>query len=96
MPLSSRLGGGIELRIEEPGAATPSKIVLSFVTAPARTVADMILGPVSLLDCLVFVIFLIPQLLYQAGLFSTVLVVVKVLPFLSMSMEMVRAELTDM
>lgn len=45
----------------------------------------MILGPVSLLDCLVFVIFLIPQLLYQAGLFSTALVVVKVIPFLSMS-----------
>jgi hypothetical protein len=44
----------------------------------------MILGPVSLLDCLVFVIALVPQLLIQAGPLSTLLVVVKVLPFLSM------------
>lgn len=45
----------------------------------------MILGPVSLVDCLVFVIFLIPQLLYQAGIFASLLVVLKVLPFLSTS-----------
>jgi acetyl esterase/lipase len=45
----------------------------------------MILGPVSLLDCVVFVIFLIPQLLYQAGPLSTLLMVCKVLPFLSKS-----------
>lgn len=42
----------------------------------------MILGPISLLDCLAFVIVLIPQLLYQADLFSLLLVIVKVIPFL--------------
>lgn len=43
----------------------------------------MILGPISLLDCLAFVIILIPQLLYQADIFSLILVIVKVIPFLS-------------
>ncbi|KAL0930931.1 arylacetamide deacetylase [Colletotrichum truncatum] len=42
----------------------------------------MILGPVSLLDCLVFCIFLTPQLLFNVGFFPTVLVVLKALPFL--------------
>jgi hypothetical protein len=44
----------------------------------------MILGPITLIDCAVFVFFLIPQLFYQAGLGTTLLTVVKVLPFLSM------------
>lgn len=43
----------------------------------------MILGPISLIDCVVFVIFLIPQLLYQVGFLSSLLLVGKVLPFLS-------------
>lgn len=43
----------------------------------------MILGPISLLDCLVFVVCLIPQLLLQGpGLWEVILVVCKVLPFL--------------
>jgi hypothetical protein len=42
----------------------------------------MKLGPVSLLDCIVFVIFLAPQLILQAGLFRTVSVALKALPFL--------------
>ncbi|KAI3540973.1 hypothetical protein CMEL01_10997 [Colletotrichum melonis] len=42
----------------------------------------MILGPVSLLDCLVFVIFLTPQLLINVGFFPTVVVTLKMLPFL--------------
>jgi hypothetical protein len=44
----------------------------------------MILGPITLVDCAVFVLFLIPQLLYQAGLAGTLLTVIKVLPFLGM------------
>ena len=40
----------------------------------------MILGPISLIDCVVFVIFLLPNLLVVAGLRT--LVLVKVLPFL--------------
>ena len=44
----------------------------------------MILGPISLLDCVIFLLFLAPQLLYQAGLFPTLLVGAKVLPFLCM------------
>lgn len=42
----------------------------------------MILGPVSLLDCLVFVIFLTPQLLLNVGFFPTAVVAIKALPFL--------------
>lgn len=42
----------------------------------------MILGPVSYLDCLVFCIFLAPQLILQAGIFETVKVILQVLPFL--------------
>ena len=45
---------------------------------------EMILGPISLVDCAAFVFFLIPQLLYQAGLGATLLTVVKVVPFLGM------------
>lgn len=44
----------------------------------------MILGPVSLLDCVFFVLFLAPQLLIQAGLFRTAIIAVQALPFLSM------------
>jgi len=42
----------------------------------------MILGTVSLLDCLVFVLFLTPQLVLQAGLFPTAETVLRALPFL--------------
>ncbi|KAK0386281.1 hypothetical protein NLU13_6118 [Sarocladium strictum] len=44
----------------------------------------MILGPVSLIDCVVFCIFLAPQLLIQVGIFSTVLTVLRCLPFLAL------------
>ena len=44
----------------------------------------MILGPINGVDCVAFVIFLAPQLLYQTGLVAVLSVVVKVLPFLSM------------
>ncbi|KEY67178.1 hypothetical protein S7711_03038 [Stachybotrys chartarum IBT 7711] len=43
----------------------------------------MILGPVSLIDCLVFCLFLIPQLLLQAGLLETLRAGLPALPFLS-------------
>ncbi|KAH6604221.1 hypothetical protein Trco_007667 [Trichoderma cornu-damae] len=42
----------------------------------------MILGPISLIDCLVFCIFLAPQLLRQAGFLPTAIVVIKAIPFL--------------
>lgn len=42
----------------------------------------MILGPVSYLDCIVFCIFLAPQLILNVGVFETVLTVLQVLPFL--------------
>ncbi|KOS19501.1 Monoterpene epsilon-lactone hydrolase [Escovopsis weberi] len=42
----------------------------------------MILGPVSLIDCLAYALFLAPQLLIQAGLFPTLLVLLRALPFL--------------
>ncbi|KAK8055844.1 alpha/beta-hydrolase [Apiospora rasikravindrae] len=42
----------------------------------------MILGPVSYLDCLVFCVFLAPQLLIHVGLVETLGVVLQCLPFL--------------
>lgn len=45
----------------------------------------MILGPVSYLDCVVFCILLAPQLLIHVGLFETVGVVLRCLPFLCKS-----------
>ncbi|RYP79733.1 hypothetical protein DL770_006522 [Monosporascus sp. CRB-9-2] len=42
----------------------------------------MILGPVSYLDCIVFCVFLAPQLLIHVGLLKTVSVVLRCLPFL--------------
>lgn len=45
----------------------------------------MILGPVNGLDCLAFVVFLIPQLLFQVAFTELLIVIVKVIPFLGMS-----------
>lgn len=42
----------------------------------------MILGPITLVDCAAFVLFLIPQLLIQVNILSLVWVICKVLPFL--------------
>ncbi|KAI9167425.1 hypothetical protein HJFPF1_03552 [Paramyrothecium foliicola] len=42
----------------------------------------MILGPVSLVDCLIFLLFLIPQLLLQAGLLATLRAAIPALPYL--------------
>ena len=44
----------------------------------------MILSPISLIDCAVFVLCLIPNLFYQVGIRQTFHVVVQVLPFLGM------------
>jgi hypothetical protein len=44
----------------------------------------MILGPITLLDCAVFVFFLVPQLVWQVGIVTTLVTFVKVLPFLGM------------
>ncbi|KAL1875905.1 hypothetical protein VTK73DRAFT_9760 [Phialemonium thermophilum] len=42
----------------------------------------MTLGPVSYLDCVAFCLFLVPQLIWQAGLWETVVCVLRALPFL--------------
>ncbi|KAK5627693.1 hypothetical protein RRF57_003409 [Xylaria bambusicola] len=42
----------------------------------------MILSPISYLDCIVFCIFLAPQLVIRVGLFETISVVLQCLPFL--------------
>jgi len=44
----------------------------------------MILGPINGIDCVAFVIFLIPQLLYQVDLNELLGVILGVIPFLSM------------
>ncbi len=45
----------------------------------------MILGPINGIDCVAFLVFLVPQLLYQVDFFVVVLVVIKVIPFLCQS-----------
>jgi hypothetical protein len=45
----------------------------------------MLLRPVSYLDCIVFCIFLAPQLILNVGWFETVITVLQVLPFLGTS-----------
>ena len=42
----------------------------------------MILGPITLLDCAVFLSFLAPQLLLSVGIFKTSSVIIQALPFL--------------
>lgn len=49
----------------------------------------MLLGPVSLLDCLVFVTLLAPQLLIQAGVLPTLRAVIWSLPFLCKSLRQI-------
>lgn len=44
--------------------------------------SKMILGPVSYLDCIVFCVFLAPQLLVHVGLVETLGVILRCLPFL--------------
>ena len=41
----------------------------------------MLLGQISYLDCLVFVTFLAPQLLLRVGVWATLEVAVRALPF---------------
>jgi hypothetical protein len=42
----------------------------------------MILGQISFLDCIVFLVLLTPQLLFHVGLFTTALWIIQALPFL--------------
>lgn len=42
----------------------------------------MILGQIAWIDCIAFLVFLAPQLIVQIGLFRTILVGLKALPFL--------------
>lgn len=55
----------------------------------------MILGPISLVDCGVFLIFLAPQLIWHAGFFLTLFTGLKALPFLRwLSLTTYHASLT--
>ena len=42
----------------------------------------MILGQISYLDCLVFLLFLVPQLLVQVNLLELAVCIIEALPFL--------------
>lgn len=46
-----------------------------------RGQGEMNLGPVSYLDCIVFCVFLAPQLVWRVGFFDTVFCVLQALPF---------------
>ena len=43
----------------------------------------MILGQISYLDCLVFLLFLAPQILLQVNIFELLSCIIQALPFLS-------------
>lgn len=53
---------------------------LLLLTSPHLAV--MILGQIAWSDCVCFLIFLAPQLIFQIGLFQTLVVGIKALPFL--------------
>lgn len=53
------------------------------ITLSLSYLAVMILGQIAWVDCIAFLIFLAPQLIIQIGLFRTLLVGIKALPFLS-------------
>ena len=48
------------------------------------TSITMILGPINGVDCVAFVIFLIPQLIYQVAVGDLLLLAVRIIPFLSL------------
>lgn len=52
----------------------------------------MILGPVSLLDCLAFLVFLVPRFIIEVGFFRTALVALRCVPFVffQMPVQLVR------
>lgn len=45
----------------------------------------MLLGPVSLVDCLAFCVLATPQLIWHVGLFQTISALLPLLPFLGAS-----------
>jgi hypothetical protein len=45
----------------------------------------MILGPIRLIDLVVFALFLAPQFAFRVGVFRTVLVALRALPFIRKS-----------
>jgi len=49
----------------------------------------MILGQISYLDCIAFLIFLIPQLLIRVGLIETAICGICALPYLCKSMTVI-------
>jgi hypothetical protein len=58
------------------------KLVSGLPCLPHATDEVMMLGPVSYLDCIVYCVFLAPQLIWRVGIISTALCVLKALPFL--------------
>lgn len=57
----------------------------------ARPSIAMILGPISLFDCLVFCLLLAPQLIWHVGLVRTSGVVLRALPFLRRTVEIMSS-----
>lgn len=51
----------------------------------------MILGPINGVDCVAFIVFLIPQLIYQVDWSLLVSVLVRVVPFLCMLTQLLFA-----
>lgn len=49
----------------------------------------MILGQIAWVDCIVFLVFLAPQLLIQVGVFGSLNVAIRALPFLGQSQKSV-------
>lgn len=57
----------------------------------------MFLGPVSYIDCFIFLIFLAPQLIIQAGFWTTLYHGIRSLPFLGLpNIKIIEIHLTDL
>lgn len=63
---------------------SPEYVFHTFVYIPQFRSAKMILSQISYLDCVAFLIFLVPQLLIHVGLFETARCGLKAMPFLRM------------
>jgi hypothetical protein len=66
-----------------------SNVLTRPLIAKAYLFYAMILGPISGLDCVVFLILLTPQLILQAGFIPTVICALQALPFLRRSIYLI-------
>lgn len=73
-----------ESRVPDNLVCMPASFTSTVHIPGSLVIPTMILGQVSYLDCLVFLLFLAPQLFIQVGFWNTLACVLRALPFLCM------------